>query len=48
VVGCCAHVASVLFRYLGYQRHIVQEVKPDRTDYGDFILDTDHQLVRKR
>jgi len=37
-VGCCAHVASVLW-YLGYQRHVIQEVKSDRTDYDDFILD---------
>jgi len=37
VVGCCTHIASVLW-YLGYQKH-VQEVKPDRTDYDDFILD---------
>jgi len=38
MVGCCAHVASVLW-YLGYQKHVIQEVKPDRTDYNDFILD---------
>jgi len=39
-VGCCAHVASVLW-YLGYRSHVVQVLKPDRTDYGDFILDLD-------
>jgi len=38
VVECCAHVASVLW-YLGYHRHVIQEVKPDRTNYDDFILD---------
>lgn len=37
VVGCCAHIAAVLW-YLGYQRHVKEE-RPHTTSYDDFILD---------